>query len=276
MLRVVSWTDQPSRTSPSSSGPLHILQRTGGLGVHASVLRVSYFGLWDVSHQSFSSRGRHSCSFCSSRCFGYVPRGQWAPLGADMLVLIDRSACLVELCTCGRRLVSLVCNLLISAVTDPHTCLTSLTLSPLRSLFVHVHAFLQKLNLCHWNLLDDFPVLDHGESPRCSSTASHQSSQHAAVDHLLSHLPVSHSARPSWITSASSVAVRSTSSRLSQGLIDWRKTRSLGKHHTSFRMLDHLRSGPQSPCHPCPRGRKCGGVLFGQGAPAPQRKCAWL
>ena len=28
--------------------------------------------------------------------YGCVPRGQWAPLGADMFELIDRSACLVE------------------------------------------------------------------------------------------------------------------------------------------------------------------------------------
>ena len=29
-----------------------------------------------------------------------------------------------------------------------------------------------------------------------------------------------------------------------------------GKHHVSFRMRDHLCSGMQSPCHPCPRGRR--------------------
>ena len=37
--------------------------------------------------------------------------------------------------------VSFVCNLLIRAVTDPHTCLTFLTLSPFRSSSVHVHVF---------------------------------------------------------------------------------------------------------------------------------------
>ena len=35
---------------------------------------------------------------CSHRCVGRVPRGQWARLDTDTLVLIDRSACLVEPC----------------------------------------------------------------------------------------------------------------------------------------------------------------------------------
>ena len=43
--------------------------------------------------------------FCSgSRCDGRVPHGQWALLDAHMLVLIDRSARLVEPCTCDRRI----------------------------------------------------------------------------------------------------------------------------------------------------------------------------
>ena len=35
-----------------------------------------------------------------------------------------------------------------------------------------------------------------------------------------------------------------------------RGTRFHGKHHASFRLRDHLRSGLQSPCHPCLRGRR--------------------
>ena len=57
---------------------------------------------------------------------------------------------------------SLVCNLLIRAVTDPHTCLTSSTSSPLRSSSVHVHVFLHGLSLVFQNLFGDFPLLDHG------------------------------------------------------------------------------------------------------------------
>ena len=40
---------------------------------------------------------------CERRCVGHVPRGQWAPLGADMLVLIDWFGGLVVPCTCGRH-----------------------------------------------------------------------------------------------------------------------------------------------------------------------------
>ena len=59
------------------------------------------------------------------------------------------------------------------------------------------------------------------------------------------------------MTSSYSVTGRSSLSWLRvQVLIGWRKVRSHGKHHVSFRMRNHLRSGLQSPCHPCPRGRK--------------------
>ena len=42
------------------------------------------------------SRSRQSFLECDQRACGYVPRGQWALLDADMPKLIDRSACLVE------------------------------------------------------------------------------------------------------------------------------------------------------------------------------------
>ena len=47
------------------------------------------------SHRSSSSCGRHRV--------GHVPHGQWALLGTDTLVLIDRSACPVEPNTCDQR-----------------------------------------------------------------------------------------------------------------------------------------------------------------------------
>ena len=38
----------------------------------------------------------------------------------------------------------------------------------------------------------------------------------------------------------------------------WMTSTSLfvGKHRAPCQMRDHLRSGPQSPCHPCPRGQR--------------------
>ena len=48
------------------------------------------------SHRSSSSCGRHRV--------GHVPHGQWALLGTDTLVLIDRSACPVEPHTCDQRI----------------------------------------------------------------------------------------------------------------------------------------------------------------------------
>ena len=50
------------------------------------------------SRQSFLECAQHSFlpQLSPQRACGYVPRGQWALLDADMPKLIDRSACLVE------------------------------------------------------------------------------------------------------------------------------------------------------------------------------------
>ena len=50
------------------------------------------------SRQSFLECDQHSFlpQLSPQRACGYVPRGQWALLDADMPKLIDRSACLVE------------------------------------------------------------------------------------------------------------------------------------------------------------------------------------
>ena len=77
--------------------------------------------------------------FCSHRCFGYVPRGQWALLGADMLVLIDRSACLVEplhLWSAHQVLASLVVRSLRRTVFAP-----ALSLRDLDLLLDDLHSF---------------------------------------------------------------------------------------------------------------------------------------
>ena len=68
------------------------------------MLRVFCFGLRvAIPPKSSLSRARHSCSPAATPALAIVPRGRWALLDADMLVLIDRSACLVEPCTCGRH-----------------------------------------------------------------------------------------------------------------------------------------------------------------------------
>ena len=56
---------------------------------------------WPLESSRLLSRDRHSCSFRSRRCVGLVR--QWALLDSDMLVLIDRSAYLVEPCACACR-----------------------------------------------------------------------------------------------------------------------------------------------------------------------------
>ena len=92
VLRVVRWTDHPLLiTSPSCSAD------QAPLRMRAMCLMCFCFGLWVYARHGFSSRDQRSMLFCRcSRCFGHVPRGQWALQEADMLVLIDRSACLVE------------------------------------------------------------------------------------------------------------------------------------------------------------------------------------
>ena len=65
-----------------------------GVSVGTNVLRVFCFGLW----------GRPLLLFCCGHCrVGLVPHGQWALLDADMPVLIDRTAGLVEPCICACR-----------------------------------------------------------------------------------------------------------------------------------------------------------------------------
>ena len=68
--------------------------------VHSSALdrRVTALSSGSRSRQSFLKCDQHSFlpQLSPQRACGYVPRGQWALLDADMPELIDRSACLVE------------------------------------------------------------------------------------------------------------------------------------------------------------------------------------
>ena len=94
--RVVCWTDQPLFfTSPSCSGG----QPEYGCERASRVL----FWLRVAIPPKLLEQSSTLLLTCSHRCASHVPRGQWALLDADMLALIDRSACLVEACTCGRH-----------------------------------------------------------------------------------------------------------------------------------------------------------------------------
>ena len=68
---------------------------------------VFCFGLWGAPLPKLLERSSAAALllFCSgSRCYGHVPRGQWALLDADILASIDQSVHLVELCTCDWRI----------------------------------------------------------------------------------------------------------------------------------------------------------------------------
>ena len=68
--------------------------------VHSSALdrRVTALASGSRSRRSFFECDQHSFlpQLSPQRAGGYVPRGQWALLDADMPKLIDRFACLVE------------------------------------------------------------------------------------------------------------------------------------------------------------------------------------
>ena len=69
------------------------------LSADTSVLRVcSASGLWSRLPPKLLEQSSAPLLFrcCGHRRAGRVPRGQWALLDTDMLILIDRSACLVE------------------------------------------------------------------------------------------------------------------------------------------------------------------------------------
>ena len=73
-----------------------------GLSVDTSLRRAVRCGLG--AHPTEAAREQRSALLllCRGDCrVGHVPHGQWALLDADMLVLIDRPACLAEPCTCA-------------------------------------------------------------------------------------------------------------------------------------------------------------------------------
>ena len=70
------------------------------LSVDASVILLFCFGLWIAIPPKLREQRSTLLLTCSHCCVGRVPRGQWARLDSDTLVLIDRSACLLEPCAC--------------------------------------------------------------------------------------------------------------------------------------------------------------------------------
>ena len=74
------------------------------LGVDASMLLLFCYGLWVAIPPMLLEQRSTLLLTCNHRCVGRVPRGQYARLDSDTLVLIDRSACLVEPCACDRHI----------------------------------------------------------------------------------------------------------------------------------------------------------------------------
>ena len=143
---------------------------------------------------------------------------------------------------------SFVCNLLIRAVTEDHTWLTSLTFSPLRLSSVHVHVFCHELNLRFRNLLDDITMFDLGNRvdahDRTFSILSTRCSSGLVVCICTCCVLLR---ATSWMTSHV-FGDWSFHRLLAEGseLIGWRKVRPHGKYHASFRLRDHLRSATVS------------------------------
>ena len=76
------------------------------LSVDTSVLLLFCYGLWVAIPPKLLEQRSTLLLTCSHRCVGRVPRGQWARLDSDTLVLIDKSACLVEPCASSAPLSS--------------------------------------------------------------------------------------------------------------------------------------------------------------------------
>ena len=67
------------------------------LSVDTDVLLLFCFGLLVAIPPKLLEQRSTLLLTCSHHCIGRVPRGQWACLDSDTLVVIDRSACLVEM-----------------------------------------------------------------------------------------------------------------------------------------------------------------------------------
>ena len=83
----------------SSAGAIELCVFPQLSSLRPAVVQLPASGLRGAHSRRSSEIARSrscSCSRCSWPLFGFVPRGQRAPLDSDMPLLIDRSACLVE------------------------------------------------------------------------------------------------------------------------------------------------------------------------------------
>ena len=102
-----------------------------------SVSRVFCFGLWRRLPLKLLEQSSAFLLFCSGhRPVGHVPHGQWARLGADILALIDPSACLVDPCTCEWH-----------TKCAPHGPLTVSVVRPRREVFLRLTVVAPALSL---------------------------------------------------------------------------------------------------------------------------------
>ena len=110
VLRVVCWTDQHHCSLPSRAAREGLTFELSCSGFASTSFSCSG-GQPEHEHDhvfasvasASGARSHRSSSSCDRHRVGHVPHGQWALLGTDTLVLIDRSACLVEPNTCDQR-----------------------------------------------------------------------------------------------------------------------------------------------------------------------------
>ena len=102
------------------------------LSVDTSVLLLFCFGLWVRIPAKLLKQRSTLLLTCSHLCVGRVPRGQWARLDSDTLVLIEQPACLVEPCACDRR-IKRSSRSAQGCLREPHRGFLALSLVPSRS-----------------------------------------------------------------------------------------------------------------------------------------------
>ena len=81
----------------TANGDLHLSSDFALLGFPRSCTRLLWFVVFALRPPGCTpAEALLRLSAAVAAAYGRVPRGQWALLNADMLELIDRSACLVE------------------------------------------------------------------------------------------------------------------------------------------------------------------------------------
>ena len=95
--RVVHFCGASASKVCTANGDLHLSSGFALLGFPRSCTRQLWFAVFSLRPPGCTpAEALMRLSAAVADAYGRVPRGQWAPLDADMLELIDRSACLVE------------------------------------------------------------------------------------------------------------------------------------------------------------------------------------